>query len=215
MCLYPQMIKNPKYKKTKKNRGVIPPITDPRIAYVPIGCGDCIECRKQKQREWMARLLEDVRHNTNGKFITLTFNEKQLEKIKCEVREKIKPPYKAKEGYALENEIATYAVRMFLERWRKKFKKSLRHWLITELGHNGTERIHLHGIIWTDESVKTVEEKWENGYTWPGSKHGWKGNYVTERTVNYITKYITKKDTKHKTYKPVILTSPGSGQGIP
>ena len=33
---------------------------------------------------------------------------------------------------------ATRAVRFFLERWRKEYKKSLRHWLVTEIGGNYT-----------------------------------------------------------------------------
>ena len=37
--------------------------------------------------------------------------------------------------------------------------------------------------------------------------------YVNEKTINYITKYITKQDEKHKGYKPIILTSAGIGSG--
>ena len=29
----------------------IPPIKDERVKYVPIGCQECIECRKQKARQ--------------------------------------------------------------------------------------------------------------------------------------------------------------------
>ena len=35
---------------------------------------------------------------------------------------------------------------------------------------------------------------------------------VNERTVNYITKYITKTDEIHKEYKPIILASAGLGK---
>ena len=102
-------------------------------------------------------------------------------------------------------------VRRFLERVRKKTKKSLRHWLITELGHNGTENVHLHGIIYSDWEI--IDEKWQYGYIWPrkGSP-GRRKNYVSERSINYIVKYVTKTDPKHKTYKPKILCSPGIGK---
>ena len=36
--------------KTKKNKGVIPPCPDERLRYVTASCGECYECRKQKQR---------------------------------------------------------------------------------------------------------------------------------------------------------------------
>ena len=63
-----------------------------------------------------------------------------------------------------DNKAAAYAVRHWLERVRKKTKKSVKHWLITELGHKGTERIHLHGIIWTKDSE--LIKKWGYGYVW-------------------------------------------------
>lgn len=206
MCLYPRLIKNRKYTANKRNRGIIPEITDPRVLYVPVGCGECIECTKQKARGWQVRLLEDLRHNTNGKFITLTFSNESIKKL-CELEELHKL-----DGYELDNAIAKKATRMFLERWRKKYGRSLRHWLVTELGHNGTENIHLHGIVWTDEPLTQLEKIWQYGFVWKG-KGEKKENYVSEATINYITKYITKRDEKHKHYKPKILTSPGIGKG--
>ena len=48
MCLYPKLIKNKKYMSNKKNGGVIPAVSDERTLFVPVGCGKCIECLKQK-----------------------------------------------------------------------------------------------------------------------------------------------------------------------
>lgn len=207
MCLYPKIIKNPKYKKNKKNGGIIPAISDERVLYVPIGCGNCIECCKQKARSWQVRLLEDLKENKNGIFVTLTFNNESIKNLWTEIRKET-----SLEGYNIDNAIATLAVRRFLERWRKEHKKSLRHWLVTELGHNGTENIHLHGIVYTNEDAEKITKHWQYGYVWKGSEENGKiKNYVNERTVNYIIKYVTKKDEKHKEYKPIILTSAGIG----
>ena len=118
---------------------------------------------KKKAREWQVRLLEDVKHNTNGIFVTLTFSNESIKKIVSGIRNGIK-------GYELDNEIATKAVRKFLERWRKNNKKSVRHWLVTELGHEGTENIHLHGIIWTDKREE-IEKNWQYGYIWLSDKN--------------------------------------------
>ena len=81
---------------------------------------------------------EEIKHDRTGKFITLTFSNEELDKLIQET------------GIQESNAVATIAVRRFLERWRKKNKKSVRHWLVTELGHKNTEHLHLHGIIWTD-----------------------------------------------------------------
>lgn len=204
MCLYPKIIKNRKYLANKKNRGVIPIMTDERVKYVPVGCGKCIECRKQKARNWQIRLLEEIKQNKCGKFITLTFSNESIQQLAsdkyCE----------SAQGYELDNAIATLAIRRFLERWRKKYKKSIKHWLVTELGHNGTENVHLHGIIWTKESYDTIHKIWQYGFIWPKPESKQK-TWVNSQTVNYIIKYVTKIDNDHKYYKSIVLTSPGIG----
>lgn len=197
MCLYPTLIKNPKYLPNKKNNYNPPKCTDERVLLVPIGCGYCIECRKQKSREWQARLNEDIKHERNKVMITLTFSEDSLNRLTEDAA-------KLNIHHSEVNLIATLAVRRFLERWRKKFKKSVKHWLVTELGHNGTERIHLHGILYTDK-IAFIEQIWQYGWVYIG-------DYVNERTINYIVKYITKLDTDHINYIPKVLCSKGIGK---
>lgn len=161
-----------------------------------------MECMKQKKRDWMIRLMEDIKLNKNAKFITLTFNNESITKLYNEIK---------LTGYALDNRTATLAVHRFRERWRKQFKKSIRHFLVTELGHNGTENIHLHGFIWTNEEPDTVRKLWSYGFIFP-RYNTWKDNWVSDETINYITKYITKQDLQHKEYTPKILSSPGIGK---
>lgn len=218
MCLYSRLIKNKKYTANKKNGGVIPAVYDRRTEYVPVKCGNCMECRKQKKREWQLRLGEDIRTNKNGKFITLTMsNESIVEIMKESIRRTDKKTGEIRKikieelkGYDRDNMIATRAMRLFNERWRKKYKKAIRHWMITEIGHNGTENMHMHGIMWTDESFDEIRRIWGYGYIYPRPDQQ-KINYVSEKTVNYMVKYISKMDKQHKEYKPVILTSSGIG----
>ncbi|AXH75540.1 MAG: putative replication initiation protein [Microviridae sp.] len=208
MCLYPKLIKNRKYVPNKKNNGNPPTCTDNRVLYVPVGCQKCIECKNQKARAWGVRLHEEIKTDKTGKFVTLTFSNESIRHITQEIAKEndgIIP-----EGYIMDNEIATMAVRRFLERWRKKHKVSVKHWLITEIGqgknwkYQGTENIHLHGIIWTD-NVEDIKKIWQYGFIFTGK-------YVNESTMNYITKYITKVDKLHKEYQPKILTSAGIGK---
>lgn len=77
-----------------------------RTYYVPTKCGRCIECRQQRQREWIVRLSEELRENNNALFVTLTFDNKIIQEIK---------------GID-ENDKATKAMRLFLERCRKLTK---------------------------------------------------------------------------------------------
>lgn len=218
MCLYSNLVFNPKYKSNKKNGGIIPPVNDIRTLYVPVGCGNCIECRKARARGWQVRLLEDIKENKNGIFVTLTFNTKSLLKLKYDVEnwtiiegKRIKMK-RIIEGYELDNAICTRAMRLFNERWRRKFKKALRHWMVSELGHKNTEHCHLHGIVYTNENPYEITDRWGFGYTWLGDEiKGKITNYVNEGTINYITKYVHKMDYLHPNYKPIILTSSGIG----
>ena len=193
MCLFPRLIDNPKYKSTKKNGGIIPPIFDERVKSVPIGCGKCIECTKQKANNWRIRLLEEIK-TEKGIFVTLSFTDEQWLRIQ---------KMTDKKGYDLDNHIATQGMRWFLENYRKKHKKSIRHWAITELGQKNSERIHIHAILF-NVTEKDVTENWLYGNTFTGT-------YVNEKTVNYIVKYLSKIDKLHKGYRPTILCSAGIG----
>lgn len=88
MCIFTKYIKNPRYKPNKKNKGIIPILEDPRMKFIPAKCGKCIECRKQKQREWVVRLSEELRTNPKCYFVTLTFDEVNKEKFKGDENEK-------------------------------------------------------------------------------------------------------------------------------
>lgn len=192
MCLYPRLIDNKKYYPTKKNNYTPTIPNDYRLTKVPIPCGMCLECRKQKSSEWRIRLGEHIKTHTNGVFITLTFDDEKLDKL-CE-----------ETGSKESNEVAAIAVRRFCERWRKLKKKSVEHWLITELGHQNTHRLHLHGLIFTDTPTE-IEKIW--GYGWV-----FLGTWVNMQTINYIVKYITKIDTDHKGFIGRIFCSPGIGR---
>lgn len=201
MCLYPKIIENRRYKPNKKNGGIPPKPTDERMRAVTIGCGECIECRKKKAREWQVRLAEELKLKSEERavFITLT--------IKPEIYE----AFEIKEGN--HNEKASKLIRLFTERWRGQEGKQPKRWLITELGHqqkNGehiiTDRLHMHGIIWTNKSKQEIEDIWQYGFVHVG-------DYVNEKTINYIIKYVTKPDEKHSGFKGKIFCSKKLGKG--
>ena len=207
MCLYPKIILNKKYTETKKNKGIIPEVKDERVRYVAAECGHCIECRKKKAREWNIRMQEELKKggDEHARFICFTFSKEGLESMIPPTEKRIKKlHYKVNRDYR--NELAISAFRLFLERWRKKYKKSLKHWGITELGHQGTERIHIHAIIWSNEEKETIKNIWKYGEIWTDER------YVGERCVNYIVKYVTKKDPDHPEFDGKILCSPGIGK---
>ena len=100
MCLYPKLILNRRYLPNKKNGGVPPACPDERLRYVTAACGDCLECRQQKQRAWKVRMNEELRQEPNAYFLTLTITDEHYAILKNK--------------YNLENDndIATKAIRL-------------------------------------------------------------------------------------------------------
>ena len=131
--------------------------------------------------------MEEIKSNPkNIIFATLTFSEESLKRLEYDEKEP--------------NKAAGKAISLFRKRWWKKYKEPLKHWLITELGHDNTKRIHLHGIIWTELTEEQFEKEW--GYGWI-----FFGYEVNERTINYIIKYITKRDESNPEFNGKIFTS--------
>nr|DAG84048.1 MAG TPA: Replication associated protein [Microviridae sp.] len=193
MCLYPIYGNNPKFKPNKTNGGVPPVCTDKRLLIVPFKCGKCIECRKQKQREWSIRLNEWIREK-DAYFITATFSEESLAGLQKE------SGLKWEENA---NDIATLALRRCLERIRKNTRKSIKHWFITELGDE-KGRIHLHGIICGKEDLKNFYENWKYGFVDIGK-------WCNGQTINYICKYMLKVNIKYPNFQGKVLCSKGIG----
>lgn len=148
--------------------------------------------------------------------MTLTFDEENLNELE-------KRFGKGENGA---EEIAKETTKKMRERFRKHKKKSLRHWIVTEMGHKGTKRIHLHGIIFVEKEEgrairetgcynrnwqrKANEVKGSLRYYW---KYGdvWIGDYCNIQTASYITKYMLKPDRERPGFMPRLLVSPGIG----
>lgn len=217
MCINSKRIRNPRYVPNKKNAGQPPVIKDVRLIGVDTKCGWCEECRKEAASNWAIRMYEELQSGLRGMFVTLTFNDEELGKLREEVGDD-------------DEDIARIAVKRFRERYRKDHGKSIRHWIATERGHRGTKRIHMHGILLVnaeqEEELRETEtarkKNWqrlgESGET-KNLRHYWKygdvwiGDYCNNRTVNYVMKYITKPDKERPGFKPRLLVSPGLGEG--
>lgn len=158
--------------------------------------------------------MEEFHYHRDCSFVTLTFSEENLLKYRLLAQEEIKDETKC-DIYLTDNTAAKIAIRHFLERVRKRTGKSIKHWFITERGHTNTRRIHIHGIIWASYSQHgrgssrpgdlDLTKEWKNGWTF-------NGEYVGEKTITYVSKYITKNDTDNIGFKGKICCSPGIGK---
>lgn len=189
-CENPLILLNPRYKKMSTEDKVrysqsnfdsdVPP-----DLYVSVPCGQCHECQKKRMRDYHIRLMYEVYKYPNSLFITLTFDNDHLQMF---------------------SDDPNRAVRLFLDRVRKKFGKSVRHWIVSEFGTlNG--RLHYHGILFNAPlglDTTLLSQLWSYGFIYLG--------YCDERTAKYITKYVTKSINNGKK-PPRIISSKGIGEG--
>ena len=194
-CPIPIRLFNPRYKKDSKLTGK--PITYYEQfddCYLDVPCGKCYHCLKRYKSSWNFRLQEHYRYLSQADkrqcyFITLTFDDNHL------------PPNNRKSIGRL--------IRLFLERVRKRYKKSVTHWLCTELGDT-TKRLHLHGILFVPPfPIHKLDSLWQYGYVSYAT--------LTERRITYVTSYINKQlttllqDVEDKQY---VFCSPGIGKAF-
>lgn len=202
MCYFTKKVLNKRFLPNRKNRWNPPVCTDERFRYVEVECGHCFECRKKKRREWRIRNYEQLKETPTAVFFTGTVSPQRYEHI-CK-------QYGYKNDGSQDNEIITKIQRLFLERIRKEKGYSIKHWCVTEKGHTNTRRIHIHGLYYATHGetkwqlTKTLFENWIDGYKFYGS-------YVNEKTINYVSKYMTKKDEDNPDYIGIVLCSKGLG----
>ena len=202
MCYFTKKVLNKRFLPNRKNRWNPPVCTDERFRYVEVECGHCFECRKKKRREWRIRNYEQLKETPVAVFFTGTVSPQRYEHI-CK-------QYGYKNDGSQDNEIITKIQRLFLERIRKEKGYSIKHWCVTEKGHTNTRRIHIHGLYYATHGetkwqlTKTLFENWIDGYKFYGS-------YVNEKTINYVSKYMTKKDEDNPDYIGIVLCSKGLG----
>lgn len=224
VCLFPSTIVNPHYVKYpfELENSIVP-----HDYYITIPCGRCPFCRKKKANEWKFRLLQEIRylkgkHNKfvsyeegRSYFVTLTFSERYYNRFKDDVGR---------------------AIRLFVERYRKVYGHSLRHWFVTELGGENA-RLHLHGVIFNPDFdaplssfSRVVLKKCGKGKYGRFLKHDgkvkalnkwlrrfWKyGNtwvdVVRPETIGYVVKYILKPSEHDLMFMPRVYASPGLGK---
>lgn len=197
MCYLKKKIRNPKYLPNKKNNFNPPVCTDERKRYIEIECGECPECRKKKRRDWTIRISEEIKDNRSAVFFTGTISPERMDYLQRQYDTTDK------------NEIIIKECRLFFERIRKKTKKSVRHWAVTEVGEE-RGRVHVHMICFSETLTRwgltnLLWDSWTAGYKYYGK-------YCNSKTANYITKYMLKENGADKNFRSKILTSKGIGK---
>ena len=180
-----------------------------------ISCGQCLECRIKRSKEWAQRIVLESQLYDHNWFITLTYDDDHL----CKNVEWSYSRLDGELGYTpfLVPEDFTSFKKRLLSRMRDKYDYiGIRFFECGEYGSkNGRPHFHaiffnlplpdlelvrqvnLGGRSYCYYRSKMIEECWENGYVLIGE--------VNWETAAYVARYVTKKfhSEEEKTYKQV------------
>lgn len=151
------------------------------------GCGQCLQCRINKQREWVHRLILEASLHDHNAFVTLTYSDEYLPRLA--------------DGKAT---LAPIDMTNFLKRLREKLKPSkIRYFYVGEYG-DISQRPHYHMALFGYSSCEKgrssfgrrgtccaqcdrILETWSKGIVDLGT--------LTPESAAYISGYVTKKMT--------------------
>jgi hypothetical protein len=167
-------------------------------------CGQCIGCRLNYSRQWAIRIMHEAEMHDENCFITLTFDQANLEK----------------RSNPLSLDVSEY--QRFMKRLRKRFGKNIRFFHCGEYGEKN-KRPHYHAIIFGLDfkdkvlfskrdgirlyTSEALQELWPYGFSTIGE--------VTFQSAAYVARYIMKKWKGEGAEDHYTRWCPETGEGTP
>lgn len=163
-----------------------------------VPCGQCLQCRINKRKEWSLRLLHQMSYMPNCVFLTLTYDDFNL----------------------LSPSLNKTEFQLFMKRLRKRHKVDIKYFACGEYGDK-SYRKHFHAIIYGLplktflEDSKSTHRFMKKGFVYHSLQLPyWSYGYaiitgVSEDTIGYVCGYVTKKLKGYKEkYAELGLTPP-------
>lgn len=149
------------------------------VAEIELPCGNCIGCRLDRARQWAARCWHESQMHKENSFVTLTFNDENVQK-----------------NGSLEKESFVN----FMKRLRKNSLQPVRFFHCGEYGTK-LSRPHHHALLFGRDFPDKQLWKQSNGQNWYRSEELeklWPFGFstvgdVTQESANYVARYILKK----------------------
>lgn len=159
-----------------------PFIVESKTNKYEVNCGRCPYCRQRHIKGWIFRLEQEQMRSENAYFVTLTYNNKNLERTESNLP-------------TLNHE----HVKNFLKKLRKNNKYTIKYYCVGEYGTR-TNRPHYHMILFNVSKAYEYDKKQKCKILYSEqeriAKHWNKGfihiDAVNENTIAYTLKYLDK-----------------------
>lgn len=175
-----------------------------RVAKMQVPCGQCMDCRLEKSRNWAVRMVHESQEHEDSCFITLTYNEENLPEDLSICKKEVQLFIKRLRKLIKPKKIRYYAVGEYgsLEEIEDEFER-IRY--ISRYGSSKLGRPHYHAIIfnyWPEDSKKIVtpftKEQDDKVFESESLAKIWNKGFhtigeCTFETAAYVARYVTKK----------------------
>lgn len=142
--------------------------------YLDVACGKCEACLTRKSNEWAFRLFHEWNCSENAYFVTLTYHDGSLPRLKTG-----EPCFSKRD------------CQLFIKRLRKKFGNGIRYFLVSEYGSD-RGRPHYHcllfnfhypkdNVMWQFKLEQELADIWKLGNV--------KCDEVIDERIIYCSKY--------------------------
>lgn len=184
-------------------------------------CRKCLPCLRNRQQQWVTRLVEDLRKYENNYYITFTyddshvpvdefgqmcFDSKRLIKLNRDLRKRYQV---GRFRNVLHDQIIGSPLYFDLPKDQK-----IRYYITSEYGPTSTERSHYHAVYYNmGIDIYTAELLF---------KYLWQDGFITiypalPGSAGYISKYLVKDNVEGNSYQddtrqsPILICSKGLG----
>lgn len=173
-------------------------------------CGQCLFCRINQRREWVARLLLEASCHSSNQFVTLTYEDSQLPTQLIPGRPTLKsigthPAVALQPGTLSKTD---------LQRFFKRLRKigNFRYYAVGEYGEKAG-RPHYHALLFgSDFSDEELKSSWTHGHIHQGDVTAASITYCVEYLIKYRNKKDEMLDLRREPEFGVMSRMPGIGQ---
>lgn len=118
--------------------------------YIPVGCGKCPPCRRNRTNGWVFRIMQEDRISDSAYFVTLTYDGDNLPRSYNGLPTLVKSDFQ-----------------LFMKRLRINLKRagkqsSLKYYAVGEYGSK-FKRPHYHAVIFNLPDTDLIESTWGKG----------------------------------------------------
>lgn len=172
-------------------------------------CGQCLFCRINERRQWVARLLLEAACHHSNQFVTLTYDERNLPTQVIPGRPEAKAIARHPQISLQPGTLSKSDLTRFFKRLRKV--GSFRYYAVGEYGERAG-RPHYHALLFgsgfTDEELR---DAWKHGQVHQGEVTTASITYCVEYVIKYRTKKDDLLDLRREPEFGVMSRNPGIG----